>query len=51
MNNPEKLATYGTHDEEKENKNTRIVCMRESQRISQHGTQNVKTHKRTIQKT
>jgi hypothetical protein len=22
MNNPEKLATYGTQDEEKENKNT-----------------------------
>jgi hypothetical protein len=22
MDNPEKLATYGTHDEEKQNKNT-----------------------------
>ena len=75
MNNPEKLATWGTQDEQKQNKNTALYhytlantnnvnktnnwrqrrtehrFMRESQQISQHGTQNVKTHKRTTPKT
>jgi hypothetical protein len=46
MDNPEKLATQIIEDEGKQSKNTT-----QSQRISQDGTQNVKTHNRTTQKT
>jgi hypothetical protein len=46
MDNPEKLATQIIEDEGKQSKNRT-----QSQRISQDGTQNVKTHNRTTQKT
>ena len=76
MDNPKKLATLGTQEDDKQNKNTiqnvldtkqtqiaytmqttggkderKIVFMRKSQRTSQHGIKNVKTHNRTTQKT
>ena len=50
--NPEKLATWGTQDEEKQNKNTtQYVLDTTMRKHKSYGTQNAKTHNRITLKT